>query len=128
MTNQEIWTQYKEYSQTVSDIARRFAFAGIAICWLFKDSDTKFPAIVFSALLFFVIFFIIDLLQYLISTILLRFWMRKQEIKKWEITGKIEGNYHKPNWIDKPAFSFFTLKLISLFFAFYFLASWLFKY
>lgn len=126
MTNQDAWTQYKEYSKATSDIARKMAFAGIAVCWLFRETNNSFPSIVFNALIFLLIFFIFDLLQYLVSTLLVKNWIRKEEIKMWESTGKIEGNYQNPEWLDLPAFTFFLLKIIALIVSFVFLGIWLF--
>jgi hypothetical protein len=126
MTNQEVWTQYKDYSQTTSDIARKIAFAGIAICWLFRDKNNDFPSLVMIALVFLLLFFLSDLLQYLITALLLRRWIRKEEIKMWENVGVIEGDYNKPTWIDTPTFSFFVSKLTFLIISFIFLGIWLF--
>ena len=110
MTNQEAWAQYKEYSHTTSEIARKFAFAGIAICWFFKSEENKFSEIVLLALILFVIYFLFDLLQYLVSSFLYKNWIRKSEIKKWEQTGKIEVDYYNPTWIDVCSFYSFYPK------------------
>lgn len=126
MTNKEAWEQYKEYSQTTSEIARKFAFAGVAICWFFKLEDNKFPQIVLYALLLLVVFFISDLLQYLISSFLYKWWIRKEEIKKWEQTGKIEGEFFNPNWIDIPAYIFFISKITLLLVSYILIGYWLF--
>jgi len=125
MTNKEVWSQYKEYSQSTSDISRKMAFGGIAVCWLFRDQNTGFPQLVFSSLIFLLIFFLFDLLQYLITTLLLKKWIRKEEIKMWEAVGAIEGNYQKPTWVDLPAFSFFIIKIIALIISFILLGIWL---
>jgi hypothetical protein len=127
MTNKDVWNQYKEYSQTTSEIARKFAFAGIAICWFFKTDDGIFPESVKFSLLLFLLFFFIDFLQYLISTFLLKFWIRKNEIKIWEETGNIEGDYQKPSYIDTPAFILFVLKIIILFVSFLIFGKWFFN-
>ena len=110
MTNKEVWNQYKEYSQTTSEISRKFAFAGIAICWLFRDHNNDFPTLVMIAIIL----------------LLLKRWIRKEEIKMWESTGELDGNYNKPTWIDIPAFSFFIIKLLSLIISFFLLGIWLF--
>ena len=125
MTNQEAWAQYKEYTQSTSEIARKFAFAGVAICWFFKSEKNIFPDIVLSALILFVVFFLFDLLQYLVSSFLYKNWIRKEEIKKWEQTGKIEGDYFNPVWIDIPAFILFIGKIIVLLSAFILVSYWL---
>lgn len=126
MTNQEAWAQYKEYSQTTSEIARKFAFAGVAICWFFKSEENKFPDMVLFALILLVVFFLLDLLQYLVSSFIYKNWIRKEEIKRWEQTGKIEGDYYNPTWIDIPAFIFFIGKVFVLLTAFILIGYWLF--
>lgn len=126
MTNKEVWDQYKEYSQSTSEISRKIAFAGIAICWLFRDKNNDFPTLVMYSLIFLLIYFFLDLMQYLISALLLKKWIRKEEIKMWEYIGKIEGNYNKPIWIDIPAFSLFISKLTFLIISFILLGVWLF--
>lgn len=127
MTNQEVWDQYKDYSQTTSDIARKIVFAGIAVCWLFREPNNNFPELVISSLILLITFFFFDLMQYLLSTLLLKGWIRNEENKKWESTRKIEGDYQKPTWIDTPAFILFILKLICLVIAYIFLGYWLFN-
>lgn len=118
MTNQDVWNQYKEYSQSTSEIARKFAFAGIAICWFFRTEGGSFPILVKASLILFLLFFFFDFLQYFISTILLKRWIRDKEIKMWEQTGSIDGDYQKPTYIDFPAFIFFITKTIVLLIAF----------
>lgn len=126
MTNQDVWNQYKEYSQSTSEIARKFGFAGIAICWFFRTEGGLFPILVKVSLILFLLFFFFDFLQYFISTILLKRWIRDKEIKMWEQTGSIDGDYQKPTYIDFPAFILFITKTIVLLIAFLIFGKYLF--
>ena len=128
MTNKELWEQYKDYSQLTSDIARKIGFAGIAICWIFHAPGYTFSSKILLVLILLIFFFLFDLLQYLTTTIILRIWIRKKEVKMWESTGEIEGNYLKPLWIDRPALICFVLKLLALISAYVALGIRLFVY
>lgn len=118
MTNKELWQQYKEYTSELTANSRKLAFAATAICWLFKNADNSFPDIIFNALGYIAAFFLADILQYFLSAILLRAWIRKQEIKKWNEGDQIEGSYYKPEWLDKPAYIMWWLKTGFLFTAY----------
>jgi hypothetical protein len=126
VTNKEVWTQYKEYSQNASEILRKIAFAGIAFCWLFRNQNNQFPNLVFLSLIFLIFFFIFDLFQYLFATLMLKIWIRKKEIEMWNNTGKIEGDYQLPTWLDLPAFILFLSKATTLLVTFVLLVIWFF--
>lgn len=121
MNNSEAWTHYSNYTKDLNDFSRKLGFAGVAICWMLKDNNGVFPTYVLFALACFVFFFIADVLQKFIGVLLHRYWIRKREIELWRETGKLEGEYLKPVWLDKPPFSFFVIKIIFLLIAFVFL-------
>jgi len=124
MTNTELWTQYQGYSQDTSTIARSLGFGAIAICWLFKEQSLPLlPSPISAGLKWAVLFFISDLAQYFISTVIYRIWIRRAEIRNYQKTQTLEGQYEKPTWLDWPAFSLWYLKLIFLFFAYLKIAS-----
>jgi hypothetical protein len=127
MTNKEVWSQYKDYTRDLTELARKLAFAAAAICWFFKASDNTFPANIYLALFFVVVFFFSDILQGLSGALLIKWWIRKEEIKKWEETRKIEGDYQKPVWLDYPAFTFFFVKIFFLLASFIFIGKELLK-
>lgn len=128
MTNKEVWNIYKEYSQTTSDILRKIAFAGIAFCWLFRNQNYSFPDLVFIALVLLILFFICDFLQYFSATLILRHWIRGEEVRFWENNSSIEGDYQLPTWIDLPSFIFFITKSLTLLTSFILLVVWFFSY
>src|SRR4030042_695586 len=123
MTNKELWGQYKEYTAELSSNARKLAFAAGAITWFFKDRDNIFPPSILLAIGFLVLFFICDISQFVSGALMIRWWTRKEEIKKYKETGSIEGisikggegSYNKPAWLDYPSLTFWWLKIVFLF-------------
>ncbi|MEW8058542.1 MAG: hypothetical protein AB2787_03645 [Candidatus Thiodiazotropha endolucinida] len=118
MKNEELWKSYDSYTSELTKYSRQLAFAGAAICWFFKSPEVTFPKPIIVSLAFIISFFIFDILQYFVSAHLLRWWTRKEEKKMWVKENTIEGEYHKPWWIDSPAFVFFNIKALMLFAAF----------
>ncbi len=114
MTNEDLWNSYKEQTQTLSEICRKLAFAASGLCWIFKTSIATFPSAVRFALAFIVMFFLFDILQFLVGATILRRWTRAGEKKKWKENQSIEGDYEKPEWIDIPAFTLWWVKIIAL--------------
>ena len=103
------WEHYKEYTQTVSTICRRLGFAAAAIAWLFKNEDNSFPSKILQSLLFLMGFFLADIIQYLIASILLKIWIRGREKELWDMYEKSDADVEQPTWIDKPSeFLFYT--------------------
>lgn len=122
MKNSEAWDQYKSYTKDITEVSRKLGFAGAAICWVLKTPEGAFSLCVLWGLAFFVAFFIADVLQSFVGALLLRHWLRGEELKQWQATNSIEGEYLKPGWLDYPSFAFFLLKVIFLLIGFTFLA------
>jgi hypothetical protein len=51
-------------SATASEVARKIAFGGAAVCWFFKDEHLRFPTLVLIALGCLCVYFLFDLGQY----------------------------------------------------------------
>ncbi len=121
MTLQDAWKEYQENTKALSEIARKLAFAGAAICWFFKGGDATFPGKINLSLVFIVLFFFCDMLQYLASVLLLKIWARRQEkilkFNKLSLDTPIE----KPMWVVGPSFALFLAKLALLLVSFIFL-------
>ena len=104
---------YQEFSGKLSDNARKLAFAGIAIVWIFKqEKEGTFilPGQLKLAMSMFVITLSFDLLQYIYQTIIWGTFHRYYEKKfKNEETELTASKYF--NW---PAIVFFWLKVIVL--------------
>ena len=113
MTLEKYKKVYEEFSGKLSDNARKLAFAGIAIVWIFKqEKDGAFilPAQLKLAISMFVISLSLDLLQYIYQTILWGTFHRHHEKK-----GKSEDSELKASkYFNWPAIFFFWSKVIAL--------------
>jgi hypothetical protein len=114
MKNQELWESYKEYTETLTEVARKLGFAAAAICWLFKANDNTFPPYILIGLSLVVLFFMCDMLQFLFGAIIIRTWTRSEEKKRWKEQGTIEGDYNKPAWLDYPSYTIWLIKVFCL--------------
>jgi len=118
MTNAELWQSYKELTQTLSENARKLAFAAVGLGWVFKTDVATFPTAIRIALCFVVAFFICDIMQFVIGAVLLRIWTRREEKKKWKNNNSLGGDYEKPDWLDTPSFIMWWVKIIALLLAY----------
>jgi hypothetical protein len=123
MKNSEAWDHYKTYTKDITEVSRKLGFAGAAICWVLKTPAGTFSSSVLGALGFFVAFFIADVLQSFVGALFLRHWLRQEEIRQWRETQSLDGEYHKPGWLDYPSFSLFLLKVAFLLAGFAFLGA-----
>jgi hypothetical protein len=103
MTNEKLWESYDKYATDLSNVSRQLAFAAGALSWFFKSPENIFSKEILTALRFIVIFFIADVLQYLLGALFIRIWTRRHEKIKYKETGTIKGDYSKPSWLDYPA-------------------------
>lgn len=114
-----------EFSKQTSELIRQFAFAGIAIVWIFKFEKPEqhlLPQDLITPLLFFVSTLCFDLLQYLIPTIIWTIFFRYYEKKNRGNTSKeikASGLLSLPGWIC------FFGKTISLILGFYLIVTFL---
>jgi len=120
-TNEEIWKQYSNFAIDLSNNARKLAFAGAAIAWIFKAEDNTFPFSVLCALFFIIVFFILDIMQYFLGAIRLKKWIESEEKKKQKETGSFEGEYKKPMSIDIPSYRCWVSKVFALLTGYFFL-------
>lgn len=125
MTGRELWARYVEYTRDITEHGRKLGFGGAAICWIFKRDDFTFPVMIYAALIFFVAYFIADVLHPLSAALTLKFFTQYHEKRLWRETGSIEGEIHKPRWVDWPAFTFFIIKCVLLITGFVFIGLYL---
>ena len=118
MKNSDLWKSYADYTNNLSENARKLGFAAAAICWFFKDQQDRFPNLILVALGATVLFFLADILQYLLGALFVRVWTRHHEVKKYKATKSIEGEYDKPAWLDYPSYAMWWIKISSLLGAF----------
>lgn len=126
MTNEKLWESYDKYTKDLSNVSRQLAFAAAALSWFFKSTENVFPEEILIALRFIIVFFIADVLQYLLGALFIRFWTRYHENKKYKETGDIKGDYPKPAWLDYPAYLMWWIKIISLICSYVYIGLYLF--
>ncbi|MDZ7840829.1 MAG: hypothetical protein U5R46_08430 [Gammaproteobacteria bacterium] len=114
LDNKEVWSQYRDYTRDLTAYARQLAFCGVAVVWILKAQDGSFSTYVLAALLFIVLFFLSDVLQFFVSAVLLRHWVYHKEAEYWAANKSLEGNYNKPKKLDCPASFFFGSKIVVL--------------
>jgi hypothetical protein len=114
MTVKELWTQYQFYTGNLTEHTRKLGFAGVAVCWMFKDANYSFPALIYLALFGFVSFFLFDTLQYFVAAAAIRFFTEKQEAILTENKKSLDTPIEKPRWVDRPAFFLWIGKYIVL--------------
>lgn len=123
MTTETLWEQYGEYTRDVTANSRKLAFAVAAICWFFKTPEITFPPATLGCLALLVVFFICDILHYVIAAFTLRRFLEAEEKKHWNETGEELINVLKPRWVDYPATFFFVAKTLVLLTSFGMLAT-----
>jgi predicted membrane protein len=114
-----------EFSKLTSDLVRQFAFAGIAIIWIFKFDKVEqhlIPQELIRPLLFFVATLAFDLFQYLIPTIIWTIFFRYYEKKN---KGKTDVNIKASGWLSSPGWVCFILKTITLAIGYFYVVSFL---
>ena len=123
MTISEVWKSYSEYTSGVTEQSRKLGFAIAAACWFFRTPEVSVPPThALWSLVWVILFFFLDLLQYITAAVMTRTWARSQEKKVYRQQQELDANIEKPAWLDTPATVFFALKLVSLLISFGFLA------
>jgi hypothetical protein len=75
MKIEKIWEEYKDSKKDLTNNGRKLAFGAAAVCWFFKSPDARFPTLIIFSLLFIVLFFTFDILQFLSSVVSIRSWV-----------------------------------------------------
>ncbi|MBN1184982.1 MAG: hypothetical protein JXB49_22040 [Bacteroidales bacterium] len=107
-------TDSYEFSGKASDLMRQFAFAGIAIIWIFrydKPIDHLIPQECIASLVCFVVALGFDLLQYLIPTLIWTIFFRYHEIRN---EGNTDVDVKASGWWSAPGWICFVAKTITL--------------
>lgn len=77
------WEEYRkayyEFSAMASERSRQLAYAGIAVIWVFRSSDDKLDSSLIWPLGLFVAGLFLDLIQYVVATLVWRSKFRKAE-------------------------------------------------
>ena len=118
MKLREIRNDYERYSTKVSDINRQLIFAGIAIVWLFRvssnDGHTTFPIGLYPTLLFFILSFGADILQYTIQSLLWFgfYWNKKCKNNKLNKKDAEDIIVKEPEWPNLIPWGLWFLKVV----------------
>ena len=125
MKLREIRNDHERYSTKVSDINRQLIFAGIAIVWLFRmsnnDGNTIFPIGLHPTLLFFILSFGADILQYFSQSVIwfLYYWYQKYNTKIYKNKDVEDIVVKEPEWPNIIPWLFWLLKVICSIIAYY---------
>ena len=112
---------FYEFSGKLSDNARKLAFAGIAIVWIFKQGENgsyTIPDTLKTAMLMFVISLSLDLLHYIWQTIV---WGSFYTYKEKNLKHDEKAEFLAPNIFKNVAYVIFWSKVIVLVGGFVFL-------
>lgn len=113
-----------EFSKQASELIRQFAFAGIAVIWIFKAEESEntpiIPTELIWPLLLLVGTLVFDLFQYLIPTII---WTVFYRVKEKRVNP--DEDIKAPAWLSFPGWICFTFKTISLLIGYYFLVDFM---
>ena len=118
---------YEEASLKVSDLTRQMALAGIAIIWIFRQSDKPDLVIckqLLPPLILFVTTLSFDITQYVYKTIAWYVFYRKKE-KKIKKKNPNPPTQAKPN-INRPTWICFWIKVTTLIIGYIFIFIYLF--
>jgi len=121
---EECSTAYQDLSRTASEVARKVAFSGIALIWVFTPGQPSNPAIPRDLLvpgILIVLGLALDLLQYISGTVSWGVYARTQA----NSGRKASDTVKPPRWLNWPQNTTFCLKLASIVVAYVLLLSFL---
>ncbi|HPL68020.1 MAG TPA: hypothetical protein PLG94_15920 [Smithellaceae bacterium] len=109
---------YYFFSGRTSELVRQFAFAGIALVWIFKTGPADFykiPEKMIYAAGFMAACLMADLLHYVWSTFIWGnfHWRTERKLLREQASDK-DPDIGAPRWFNRPALFFFCSKIILL--------------
>ncbi len=111
----EYKSEYYEYSEKASDVARTAAFAGIALVWVFKIDGQPIPKLPKELLLPTALFALAigcDLFQYITATAI---WGCFHRLHERTLCSPLDDpDLHHSPWLPRAIIVFFILKLASV--------------
>lgn len=97
------------FTGKASDVLRQFAFAGIAVIWVLRidESAQPIPTELQPILALFGLALALDLLQYVISSVIWSIYYR------WKLREKLAEatEFLEPRWITAPGYALFLSKM-----------------
>ncbi len=107
---------YNYHTTKASDVARQLAMAGLAIVWIFKIGDgnkIKIPDDLLYPLGMFALALSLDLLQYIVASIILGRFYKKNE-QRYKATSE-DPELEVPQWHDMVPLIPYILKFFMIF-------------
>lgn len=104
---------YHEYSGKASDVVRTAAFSGIAVVWVFRDTAAgtpRLPEALVAPTLLFVVGIFLDVLQYVLSSLIWGVFYRVKEKSRKGAVKDLELSH--PYWFTYPGWTCFVLKIL----------------
>lgn len=114
MTNEQVWAQYKEYTEQASSVARRLGFAVSGLLWAASGSADGWTGLARTGFTCAILFFAADFFQYAFASIRRRSWIRREEERLWNAHESLEGEYLAPVALDRPIFVLWYVKFCLL--------------
>jgi hypothetical protein len=147
MKLQKAWDAKDAAAGTASSVARQLGLAGIAVVWLLagglQTSGVHLTTQLLRAGFALVVSLFLDLLQYLVPTLLFAWWARRKEKEKqgWKAKNWYQKGDHAawnrsmvvdeedvggfPDWFNPAPWWFFWLKMAGLIYAYVLILSYL---
>lgn len=110
------WASYDDYSRTASNNARRLAFALAAVAWIFFTDEPTHSKWLVGSLAFVIIFFVLDLAQYVLGAERVRQHTASEEDEQG-ITAETDLDTVFISWprsLDRPVLILYVMKLFIL--------------
>jgi len=101
---------YYEFSGTLSAGVRNISFAGIAIVWIFRTSDSSIPSELLLPLVFFVSSLSFDIFHYAYASLAWRCYYNRCFKKKIRDDDEVDP----PDYMNWPSEIFMTIKILSV--------------
>lgn len=115
MKNRDIWKNYEDATKQASNNIRWLA--GMFFGWILLKPIDDSP-FVLGCLISLLLVFFVDILQYTVSALVIKFWTQKKEGRKHKkhksITEDKKGkeiDYEIPRWLSHLPFAFWILKI-----------------
>jgi hypothetical protein len=105
---------YYGFSAKASDVCRTLAFAGIAICWIFKSGQgtPRLPTDLLPPVALFAIGLALDLLHYVVATAIWGTFSRIHEKRQQNL--ERDPPVTAPKQLNWPTLCFFWLKIAAV--------------
>ncbi len=119
----DLYAEYETYTKVLTETGRTLAIGAAAIGWFFRSAEFTFPAAILLSVLFVALYFILDILQLLVSAVRLKRLANSKEAEILRRKGNIyEEQITKPLSFTRIPYLLFLLKFPCLLFAYMSLA------